>query len=197
MLSFLLPLVALPALTVAASYCPFLGPVFPAPTSLSTSAPLEATLGTLRSSLQDAIAAGTSPQGPVGINDTYSIQVFTIDDEAPLLDFHHRGVDLVGNNTLNGDSIYRIASVTKLVTVYMLLIAGSDRVMSDLVTKHLPELAGKGYYDEMTVGSLAGYVSGVIADGEMPHLILCSMLTSRRSVQCRWHCWWRPKGGLS
>lgn len=177
MLNPFLPLVALPALAVAASYCPFLGPVFPAPTSLAISAPFQATLNKLQASLQDAIATGTSAQGPVGINDTYSIQVFSVNDEAPLLDFNHRGVDLVGNGTLNGDSIYRIASVTKLVTVYMLLIAGGDRVMSDLVTKYLPELAGKGYYDEVTVGSLAGYVSGVIADGEMPHPKSCSTLT--------------------
>jgi len=167
MRTFLLPLAVLPALTSAASYCPFLGPVFPAPTSLATSAPFQATLETLRTSLNDAIAAGTSSQGPVSTNDTYSIRVFSINDDVPLLDFHHRGVGLVGNGTLNGNSIYRIASATKIITVYMLLIVGGDKVMSDMVTKYLPELARKGYYDEMTVGSLAGYVSGVVADGKM------------------------------
>jgi CubicO group peptidase (beta-lactamase class C family) len=153
------------ASTAAATLCPFLGPVFPPPKTLTSDALF---LTGLRQSIESALLTGTTLHGPVSSNDTYSIQIFsTSDNGVPLLDFHHRGTSLVGNDTLNGDSIYRIASVTKVLTVYLLLLAeAGDGILSDLVVKYLPELKGKGVWDEITVGDLAGYMSGIVGDGE-------------------------------
>jgi CubicO group peptidase (beta-lactamase class C family) len=103
----------------------------------------------------------------VNSSDTYSIQIFSTKNENPLLEFHHRGAGVVGNSTIDGDSVYRIASTTKAITVFLLLLQAGDGILNDPVTKHLPELAGKGLWDEITVGSLAGYVAGIASDGEL------------------------------
>ncbi|KAF2832750.1 beta-lactamase/transpeptidase-like protein [Ophiobolus disseminans] len=151
-------------LASATAYCPLLGPVFPAPKSLFTSAPFQASLKSLEASLVEAFSTGNSSNGPVNSNDTYSIQIFSTKDERPLFDFHRRGADLVGEKTINGDSIYRIASTTKLITVYMMLLQAGDGIFNDPVTKHLPELAGQGYWDEITIGTLAGNMGGIVSD---------------------------------
>lgn len=165
-ISHLLASCQVPLLTVLAGYCPPLGPVFPPPKSLSTSASFRTSLATLEASIVDALSKSNTSHGPLNPNDTYSIQLFSTSDVRPLLEIHRHGQDVVGNRTIDGDSIYRIASTTKLITVYLLLLAAGDSIFNDPVTRFLPELAGKGYWDEITIGSLAGYLSGVTADGE-------------------------------
>ncbi|KAH3951377.1 hypothetical protein HBH98_097380 [Parastagonospora nodorum] len=161
-LPHLLPI--LTASTTVASICPFLGPVFPAPKSLSAKNPIFATL---RSTIESALTSGNTSHGPVNANDTYSIQIFSRSDKGvPLLDFHHRGTDVQGNSTVNGNSIYRIASTTKLLTVYLLLLQAGDAILNDPVVKYLPELKGKGEWDDITVGALAGYMGGIVGEGE-------------------------------
>jgi CubicO group peptidase (beta-lactamase class C family) len=154
----------------AAGTCPFLGPVFPAPRSLSTNSAFQASLATLKTSLQNALSSGNTSYGPIDPTDTYSIQVFSTQDKnaVPLLDFHRRGANVVGNRTINGDSIYRIASTTKIFTVYLLLLQVGDGIFADPVTKYLPELKGRGDWDDVSVGALAGYISGVTAEGKSP-----------------------------
>jgi hypothetical protein len=152
----------------AAGFCPFLGPVFPSPKSLSTNQQFLGSLSKLQSTIQDAFSRANTSHGRINPNDTYSIQIFSTTDEAPLLDFHRRGIDLVGNSTLDGDSIYRIASTTKLITVYLLLLEAGNGIFNDAVTHYLPELAGKGSWDEITVGALAGYMADIVSDGELP-----------------------------
>lgn len=148
-----------------AKFCPFLGPVFPTPNALSSNAPFQASLATLESTIQNVLVGGNSSHGPVNPNDTYSIQIFSTAEIKPLLDFHRRGLDVVGNHTIDGDSIYRIASTTKAITVYLLLLKAGDDIFGQPVTRYLPELAGKGYWDEITVGALAGYMAGIVAEG--------------------------------
>ena len=159
-------------LAASAYYCPPSGPTFPVPQTLASNTPFLKSLGDLEAAIRDAFASGNSSHGPVNPNDTYSIQIFSTKDEAPLLDFHRSGVGLVGNSSLNGDSIYRIASTTKLITVYLLLLAAGDGILHESVTKWLPELTVKGYWDEITVGALAGYLAGVVSDGMQSSYLL-------------------------
>lgn len=161
-LPHLLPI--LTASTTTASICPFLGPVFPAPKSLYAKNPI---FGALRSTIESALTSGNTSHGPINANDTYSIQIFSTSDKGvPLLDLHHRGTDVQGNSTVNGNSIYRIASTTKLVTVYLLLLQAGDGIFNDSVVKYVPELKGKGEWDDITVGALAGYMGGIVGEGE-------------------------------
>ncbi|KAH8711829.1 beta-lactamase/transpeptidase-like protein [Phaeosphaeriaceae sp. PMI808] len=151
-------------LVLAATYCPFLGPVFPPPTSLSTNSEFTSSIQKLQSSIQEALSSGNSTHGPISSNDTYSVQIFSTKNDEPLLDMHHRGTEILGNRTVDGDSVYRIASTTKLITVYLLLLQVGDSIFEHRVTKYLPELAGKGQWDDITVGALAGYLAGIAAD---------------------------------
>jgi CubicO group peptidase (beta-lactamase class C family) len=153
-------------LAATAAFCPPLGPVFPSPKSLSTNAPFQKDLEKLETSLKDAFANGNTSFGAVNPNDTYSVQIFSTKDARPLLDFHHRGAGVEESKGVNGDSIYGIASTTKLITVYLLLLKAGDGIFNDHVTKYLPELSGKGHWDEITVGTLAGYMGGTVSDGE-------------------------------
>ncbi|KAF2024499.1 beta-lactamase/transpeptidase-like protein [Setomelanomma holmii] len=65
---------------------------------------------------------------------------------------------------VDGDSIYRIASTTKLLTVCLLLLQAGDGILGDPVTKYLPELAGHGHWDDITIGALAGYTAGIVSE---------------------------------
>lgn len=162
----------LSALT-SAKLCPFAGPAFPVPTSLSSASRIQVALEQIQSSFEHALRNGTTGlHGPVSGEDGYSVQIFSAYDEKPLLDWHHTPEGIVGNRTLNGDSIYRIASTTKLFTVYMLLIEAGDGILNDFVTKYIPELAGKGNWDSITVGALAGYTAGVVSESMYHNLVL-------------------------
>ncbi|PVH98839.1 beta-lactamase/transpeptidase-like protein, partial [Periconia macrospinosa] len=155
-------------------FCPFAGPVFPTPKTLSTNEAFQSSLTKLTTSIKDAISSGSSAHGPLNANDTYSIQIFSASDQGPLLDFHHRGVGVVNDRPIDGDSIYRIASTTKILTAYLLLLQAGDTIFNDPVTKYLPELTGHGHWNDITVGALAGYAAGIVSDGNSSlHLRSC------------------------
>lgn len=152
--------------TAVASVCPVLGPAFPTPKKLHTSATFQEKLQTLHTSLDDAFKSGNSTHGSLNPDDTFSIQIFSTTSEEPLLDYHRRGPAVLGNRTVDGDSIYRIASTSKLITVYMLLVQAGDAIFSEKVTKYVPELAGAGHWDDITVGSLASFLGDITSDRE-------------------------------
>jgi hypothetical protein len=167
-------------LLARAGFCPPSGPVFPAPKSLSTNPSFRASLDKLHASLQDVFINGNTSHGPVNNSDTYSVQIFSTKSESPLLEFHHRGTGVVGNRTVDGDSIYRIASTGKLITVFLILLQAGDGILNDPVTRYLPELVGKGHWDDITVGSLAEYMAGIVSDGErLPRCLTRNVLTSQ------------------
>ncbi|KAH7130307.1 beta-lactamase/transpeptidase-like protein, partial [Dendryphion nanum] len=144
--------------------CPILGPVFPPAKSLSTSSSFKTALASLQSQLQDAFKTGDSAHGPVGINDTYSIQIFSAAKKDLLFEQHHRGTNLAAETPIDGNSVYRVGSVAKMYTVYLLLLQSGDAIFSEPLTRYLPELKGQSFWDEITVGALAGQIGGVIAD---------------------------------
>jgi hypothetical protein len=163
-------LLIVPFGTGSSEPCPIYGPVFPSPTNLDTSKSFREALSNLSSSISDALATGNSTHGPVSSNDTYAIQVFSTSDDTPLLEYYNSGQNLV-NSTVDGDSVFRIGSVSKLYAVYLLLIEAGENVMNDPVTKYMPELEGKQYWDQITVGSLSSHLGGFAADGMLNHLI--------------------------
>jgi CubicO group peptidase (beta-lactamase class C family) len=154
------------AFAAGASICPMLGPVFPAPKDLHSSIAFQDKLKDLRAKMEAAFASGNTMHGPVDPSDTYSIQVFSTSSEHLLVDYHRRGSAVLGNRTVDGDSVYRIASTSKLITVYLLLIQAGPSIFSDKVIKYLPELAGVVHWDDITVGSLAGYLADITSECE-------------------------------
>lgn len=112
-------------------------------------------------------------------NITFSASLFSLHDPAAInLQYHHAGPETtnstIGTTTPDGDSIYMIASVSKLITTYagMVLLKEDDwnRPVSDIV----PELgtyaksaalgSGPAYnipWDEITLSALATQLGGI------------------------------------
>ncbi|KAJ4993117.1 hypothetical protein SVAN01_01469 [Stagonosporopsis vannaccii] len=150
--------------TAASAVCPMLGPVFPVPTELPSAVAFQNSLKTLQANIDEAFTTGNTSYGPINPTDTYSIQIFSTRSEELLLDYHHHGSNVLGNRTVDGDSIYRIASTSKVITVYLLLLEAGDAVFAEKVTKYLPELAGVQNWDDITVGALAGYLGDIVSE---------------------------------
>ncbi|KAI0198036.1 beta-lactamase/transpeptidase-like protein [Astrocystis sublimbata] len=155
--------------------CPLQGGVFPNPKTLGRdSEAVDAGLSTVRSELHKIIndstifdKAGTS----------FQLSIFSKDET--LLSFSHAATSLdnssLPTHRLDEDTIFRIGSVSKLLTVYALLAeVGADH-LKDPVTKWVPELAQsakKGIkdavnqvdWDEVTIEALASHNAGIDRD---------------------------------
>ena len=160
----LLNLLSFASTATAAALCPILGPVFPAAKSLDSDTGFESLLDKFRAELDNAFKTGQNEKGSFNPNDTYSIQIFSASAEGPLFDYHHRGTNLVNSGPIDGNSVYRIGSATKLISVYLLLLAAGDEIFNAPITRYLPELKGKAPYDDITVGALAAHLGGLAAD---------------------------------
>lgn len=101
---------------------------------------------------------------------------FSTNEEGLLYQFHNTDA-LVANNKygtqkIDADSIYRIGSISKLFTMYMMLIADGDRHFNDPILEHVPELQkdDSGWnsitpdWSEITIGDLAGQMAGLERD---------------------------------
>ncbi|KAF2108523.1 beta-lactamase/transpeptidase-like protein [Lophiotrema nucula] len=163
-MQFLAFLLSLSTVT-ASGLCPVLGPVFPPVKSLHDATTLHTAFNKTQLQLDDAFRTGNSSKGPISPNRTYSLEIFSASDAKPLFEYHHRGANLVNTTgPIGGDSVYRVGSFTKLLTIYLLLLEAGDGILHEPVTKYLPELKGKDDWDEMTVGALASHLGGLAAD---------------------------------
>lgn len=77
---------------------------------------------------------------------TFSLGLFSIHDRAAAeLQYHYASPEVVkapnGTHKVDGDSIYRIASVSKLFTVYAGMIELSSEDWNRPITEFIPELA--------------------------------------------------------
>lgn len=93
-----------------------------------------------------------------------------------LYQYHHTDALLAsstqGTNKLDADSIYRIGSISKLFTMYMMLISDGDRHFNDPIAEHIPALQKDGSnwnpitpdWNEITIGDLAGQMGGLLRD---------------------------------
>jgi hypothetical protein len=46
----------------------------------------------------------------------------------------------------------------------LLLLQSGEEIFSHKVTKYVPELLGVSFWDDITVGSLAGFLGGIVAE---------------------------------
>jgi len=111
---------------------------------------------------------------------SYSVEVFSGAEDRPLWSRYWTAPNLQRSNTtgvreVNGDTVYRIGSITKIFTILTFLASVGDGIMNDPITKYLPEieeLARNGSesniftpdWESITVGSLATQSSGLIRD---------------------------------
>jgi hypothetical protein len=162
--------------------CPLLGPRFPLPTGLSSSKAVQAALANLTASL-DALSIGDSGGFSTTTNTTtFSVGLFSSEPpgttSSPLFyQYHHTAFNStggpVGGQRVHADSVYNIARVTTVFTVYAFLIAAGDTRWLDPITKHVPELAffdgnqtaKSGDWGEVRLIDLASNMAGIARDG--------------------------------
>ncbi|KAK8047495.1 beta-lactamase-like 1 [Apiospora saccharicola] len=165
--------------TVAIPDCPFPGPVFPKPTKLASSETFQSVL----SNLTDTFKARDREPANNPNGTSWSVQVFSVsDDDAnkPLWEYHHSAPSLAtagtgGVKEVDGDTIYRLGSLTKIFTILTFLVEAGDGYWNTPVTKFVPELAllaDKYQYDpvmnvdwaSITLGELASHTAGIVRD---------------------------------
>ena len=130
----------------------FVGPTYPAPRDLSSDQSIVIQSWKNLSSTMSAHLDGS--QGSKAItaagltNLTFSMSMFSMHDPraAESLQYHYTSDDVAkastGVNEVEGDSIYRIASVTKLITVYTGMLNLKESDWDRPLTDFLPGLAG-------------------------------------------------------
>lgn len=139
--------------------CPPLGAAYPAATDPDSPAFTAA-----KTAIDDVIAEGIS-SGALDNTTSFAIQVFSRHSDEALYEHYH------GAST-GPDTLYRVASISKLMTVYATLAALGDEHWHDPVTKHIPELARlkvqNPVYDvdwsAVTLGALASHMGGIPRD---------------------------------
>lgn len=167
--SLLLLLSASPS-TAKSSSCPPLGAVLPAPRSPSTHPAVRSAAEDLTSTL-DGIAASLNASG-------ISVAVKSVHEDAQLFSWHFTPPvgSGVGTDSIDGDTIWRVGSVSKMMPA----LAALQRAEVDMeasVVEYLPELEeeneeGEGVnavpWRDVTVRSLANHLAGLATDCESP-----------------------------
>lgn len=169
-----------------AGFADYLGPTYPPPTDLSSQQSLvtaawKSLSTTLDSYLkQNSSGATTTPFSGIQ-NTTFSTSLFSIHDlNAAKLQYHWTSPEIAtsknGTNKVNGDSIYRMASASKLYTTYAGMITLSEEDWNRPLSQINPlfaEAASKGNedpiwhveWDTITPWALASQISGIPREG--------------------------------
>lgn len=161
--------------------CPYPGPAFPKPTALASSDRIKTAIANLTATFDArGMDPSTNPDGT-----SWSIQVFSAsdpDEDKPVWSHYHTATDLLAADTpgvksIDGNTVYRLGSVTKIFTILTFLIEAGDTYWNTPVTQWVPELellAGKAQYDpimnvdwdSITLQDLASHMAGIVRDCE-------------------------------
>lgn len=166
-----------------AAFANLLGPSYPPPRDLSSSHSRVATSWKNLTSQLNTVLADSHTNSTSGVyalkNLTFSVGLFsTLDPNAKDLQFHHTASDVakspVGVQKVDGNSIYKVASVSKLFTVLAGLIELKPRDWELPLTDIFPFLAEHVHrqrnnfrlvydvqWDRITLRSLAGQMGGI------------------------------------
>jgi CubicO group peptidase (beta-lactamase class C family) len=160
------------------SDCAPAGADFPAPQLLSTSQ-LVASAGAEFQALLSNASLGLAP------NDTaFSVVMFSSKENKTLYEYYYTPEMDVGVSSVDRDSVFRIASVSKVFTVWAFLVGAGDASFNDPITKYVPELAqalaspptdsnvvyddiNDVRWDDVTIGDLASQSAGIPRDGKL------------------------------
>jgi CubicO group peptidase (beta-lactamase class C family) len=157
------------SLAARGGHCPPLGPVLPPPLHPSTHPSVKSAL----KNIQDLFSSATSPL----VNSSVAVAIKSANEDDYMFEFASTppNVDPRGVDEVDSDTVFRMASLSKVFPVLALL--KSHKVnFDDRVTKYLPELRALNKdarkndavwavdWDEITVGALASHLGGIPAD---------------------------------
>lgn len=130
----------------ATQFCPPLGAVLPAPRSVSSDSDVALAVANLLATLDLSTQGEGSQEISLAPNVTsFSVNLASIHNEGYVLEYHHtasvRNDSLGGTTNVTGDAVYRIASISEVVTVLVLLLQDGRINLDEPVTTYVPELA--------------------------------------------------------
>ncbi|KAI2617783.1 beta-lactamase/transpeptidase-like protein [Hypoxylon sp. NC1633] len=159
--------------------CPLYGLGYPKPTNVLTQSGIKIAADALDAaftqSIDNAANSGSSQF-------SYSVEVFSADEEEPLWSHHWTATNLgtlnsTGVTEVNGDTVYRIGSLTKIYSILTFLAEVGDSMWNEPITKYIPEIEAMVEADvdyshsistpdwaSITIGSLASQLSGLARD---------------------------------
>ncbi|TLD28957.1 hypothetical protein PspLS_03580 [Pyricularia sp. CBS 133598] len=149
------------------------GPAFPRPSFLRGSDALASAIG----NFDKYVDSSTTIQS----NQTaWAVAVFSTNDAEPLYERYYTPEFDVGVLQVDRDSVFRIASVSKVFSVWSFLLEVGDAHFNDPITGYVPELAtfanestshevvyddiDQVRWEEVTLGQLAGQLAGIPRD---------------------------------
>lgn len=121
---------------------------------------------------------------------SYSVEVFAASEQKPLWSHYWTAKNLAtmnttGTKTVDGDTVYRIGSLTKIFTMLTFLAEVGDASWNEPIAKFIPEIAAMAAegpdtshsltspdWGAITIGALASQISGLMRDCERMRLIL-------------------------
>lgn len=156
-----------------------LGPDFQPPTNVAAEMAIVSATDTVKTLLESMFLTGNTPYGNMQANDTaLSVNIVSLDSDTPVLDFHHTphslNISAGSTSKVDRNSVYRIGSVSKLFTVYALLVNNGRKYWDTPVPDLIPELRHANgqndsiveyaQWDDITVGALASQMGGIGRD---------------------------------
>ncbi|KAH8658115.1 beta-lactamase/transpeptidase-like protein [Xylariales sp. PMI_506] len=159
------------------SNCPLLSAQYPTNKDLHRSGIIKNIRSTFQQSIDVAVSSGKTAWGKIdSSNSSFSLGVFTTSSNDLLFEYHNEGSNLDGTlsaDSLTNQTVYRVGSVTKLLTVYTILITLGPSYWTEPVINFVPELSGAtttaGWrhpvnWSEVTLGALASHMGGIARD---------------------------------
>ncbi|KAK2878142.1 hypothetical protein FQN49_001117 [Arthroderma sp. PD_2] len=160
--------------------CSLIGPSVPIPKAVSSTSAFQDALVSIKKAIADAISSGSTPYGGLDLDansTSFSLDIFSIHEEETLFTYHYDAPGLAGSTDgvkkVDSDSIYRIGSISKLLTIYTFLATVGDASFNEPITKYILELAEYAAqqaeydhtefmdWDSITIGFLASQLGGI------------------------------------
>ncbi|KAI0416377.1 beta-lactamase/transpeptidase-like protein [Xylaria grammica] len=159
--------------------CPLYGLGYPKPSDLSNHEGIRNAASALDSVFKEYIDEANNTGAD---RFSYSVEVFSATEAAPLWSHHWTAKNLATMNTtgvrkVDGSTVYRIGSLTKVFTMLTFLAEVGDAAWNDPIAKYVPEIAAMAVpghdnshsltspdWGSITIGALASQVSGLMRD---------------------------------
>ncbi|KAI1175651.1 beta-lactamase/transpeptidase-like protein [Nemania sp. FL0916] len=159
--------------------CPLYGLGYPKPKDLS----IEVGIGNTKAALDSVFGQYIDNANNTGSDRfSYSVNVFTANEDTPLWTHYWTAKNLeslntTGVRTIDGDTVFRIGSLTKIFTMLTFLAEVGDASWNEPIAKYIPEVAAlmedgadtshsltTPDWGAITIGSLASQISGLMRD---------------------------------
>ncbi|KAE8143622.1 beta-lactamase/transpeptidase-like protein [Aspergillus pseudotamarii] len=164
-------------LVYAQDSCPLQTPLYPPPRDLLSSQDVKAASENLTQAIEEALTTGLTDLGSLPLNTTtFAVKVFSSHTEGSLYEYLYTSPTYsprlgAGAQNTTLDSVYRVASISKLLTVLTLLAHDGYTHWNHPITTFIPDLdiiarnqSSRVQWQDITIGDLAAQLSGVPHD---------------------------------